>query len=221
MRLSYEQIKADKARMEQFTCERIPSAGTRIDFGAGAWADLMPFWDDRFGWELLLETDEPEWVDLKEVYEHLRRREMTSREWRAELEGELARTRVRTLEGEVAVLRREVGKEATAGDGHVTDRRLITPRECQQDRFQGKISLRQVYDLFYEGELEGFRVGRSVLLFDDSVDSFIERNRNRKPVVEEQNPEKGPTPASPTPRQNSRHRQPQSGFQFFHLPEGR
>ena len=57
-------------------------------------------------------------------------------------------------------------------------RKLITAKECHRDRFQGKISLRQVYDLFYSGDLEGFRVGRSVLLYDDSVDSYIRRNRN-------------------------------------------
>jgi hypothetical protein len=119
------------------------------------------------------------------------------------------------------VLSQKLDNEPAAELGRVTHRRLITPRECQQNRFQGKISLRQVYDLFYEGELEGFRVGRSVLFFDDSIDSFIERNRNTKPLVEEQNPDKGPKPESPTPKQHSRHRQPQSGFQFFHLPEGR
>src|SRR5436309_2157000 len=117
MRLSIDQILADNARMERFVCERIPPDGTRVDLGNGAWADLTPCWDDRFGWSLLLETDEPEWVDLLEIYRHFRRREMTVREWLAEVEGEMARTRVRSLEGEVGRLRQELDKEAAAGEG--------------------------------------------------------------------------------------------------------
>jgi excisionase family DNA binding protein len=54
---------------------------------------------------LLLETDEPEWVDLWEVYQHFRRKEMTWREWWAESQGEVAQTKVRSLEVEVARLR--------------------------------------------------------------------------------------------------------------------
>jgi hypothetical protein len=115
MRLTIDQIKADNARMEQFICERIPDDGTRIDLGCGAWAELTPCWDDRFGWTLLLDTDEPEWLDLREVYQHFRLKEMTGREWWAELEGETARSKVRSLEGEVAVLRsRELDEGAAA-----------------------------------------------------------------------------------------------------------
>jgi hypothetical protein len=65
MRLTSEQIRADNTKMKQFIYERIPDDGTRVDLGGGAWADLTPCWDDRFGWDLLLETDEPEWVDLR------------------------------------------------------------------------------------------------------------------------------------------------------------
>jgi hypothetical protein len=116
MRLSYEQVHADKARMEQFICERIPDDGIRIDLGCGARAELMPCWDDRFGWTLLLETDEPEWVDLREVYRHFRRREMTCWEWRTEIEGQRARWKLRSLEEEVAVLRsKEPGQADAAG----------------------------------------------------------------------------------------------------------
>jgi hypothetical protein len=227
MRLTIEQILADNAKMEQYICERIPPATTRIDLGRGAWADLTPFWDDRFGWSLLLETDEPEWVDLSEVYQHFRREEMTSREWWREFEGEMARSKVRSLEGEIASLRQALSKvTAAAGQDHNDGRRLITPRECQQERFQRKISLRQVYQLFYEGELEGFRVGRTVLLFHDTVDSYIERNRNKKGpsederVDEEERPDTISQEPKPPREEKPRHHQ-QSGYQFFHLPERR
>jgi hypothetical protein len=115
MRLTIDQILADNARMEQYICERIPPDTTRIDLGCGAWADLTPSWDDRFGWSLLLETDEPEWVDLRAVYQHFRRREMTWWEWWTEFEGEMARSRVRSLEREIAALRKELDKVGSAG----------------------------------------------------------------------------------------------------------
>lgn len=49
--------------------------------GGAAWAILMPTWDEENG--LRIETNEPEWVGLAEVYDHLRRQEMTWREWRS------------------------------------------------------------------------------------------------------------------------------------------
>jgi hypothetical protein len=103
--LTYDQIKSDRARMAEFICERIPPNGMRLDMGGGAWADLIPTWDDRFGWDLLLETDEPEVVNLWEVYQHFRRQELTNWEWWAEFEVEMARSKVHSLEREVAVLR--------------------------------------------------------------------------------------------------------------------
>lgn len=107
MRPILEQVLADNARMQSYVCERIPGDGIRIDLGSGAWADLTPCWDDRFGWSLLIETGEPEWVDLREVYRHFRRREITRREWWAEIEGEMARSKVRSPGGKVTVLRSE------------------------------------------------------------------------------------------------------------------
>ncbi len=108
--------------------------------------------------------------------------------------------------------------QSVTGESSAGQRKLITAKECHRDRFQGKISLRQIYDLFYSGDLEGFRVGRSVLLYDDSVDSYIRRNTNH--LSETKEPEK-PTAAQPaTQKQRPRSAQP-GGFQFFHLPEER
>jgi hypothetical protein len=111
------------------------------------------------------------------------------------------------------------------GESPGGQRKLITARECHRDRFQGKISLRQVYGLFYDGEIDGFRVGRKVLLFDDSVEAYIGRNRNKSVSGDlEPKPEQEPrreTPVDPIrPKERPQRRQP-SGFQFFHLPEGR
>jgi excisionase family DNA binding protein len=107
-----------------------------------------------------------------------------------------------------------------AEGGLLRQRKLITPRECHRDRFQGKISLRKVYDLFHDGELEGFRVGKAVLLYDDSVEAYIARNRNIKPPAEDQESEKPPV-RGPVNRKQKPHHPQQPGYHFFHLPEGR
>lgn len=86
MHLTTEQLRFDRIRMMRFICERIPADGTTVilaDAGGGepAWADLYPSWDDEAGWDLRIETNEPEWVGLKEVYDHFRRQEVTWEEW--------------------------------------------------------------------------------------------------------------------------------------------
>jgi hypothetical protein len=106
------------------------------------------------------------------------------------------------------------------GESPGGQRKLITARECHRDRFQGKISLRQVYALFYSGDLEGFRVGRSVLLYDDSVDVYIRRNRNADHPSNKGELE-NPTVAQATIQRQRPRSSQQGGFQFFHLPEGR
>jgi hypothetical protein len=86
--LTFEEIQADNLKMRGFICERIPAdETTRVVLADGAeggpaWADLTPIWDDGYGWDLLLETDHAEWADLRGVYQHFRRQEMTIWEWR-------------------------------------------------------------------------------------------------------------------------------------------
>jgi hypothetical protein len=94
--LTLEELQSDDRKMRCFICERVPADGARIVLADGpeggpAWADLTPVWDDEYGWDLTLETNEPEWVDLREVYQHFRRQEMTIREWREALGRELSR----------------------------------------------------------------------------------------------------------------------------------
>ena len=83
---------------------------TRIDLGGGAWADLHPCWDDEYGWSLLIETDEPEWVDLWEVYQHFRRKEMTAKEWWQEFDREMAKGKIFDLEKENAAMGYELNQ---------------------------------------------------------------------------------------------------------------
>jgi len=139
MRLTTDQIMADRARMEKFICERIPDDGTRIDLGNGACADLMPFWDDQFGWSLHWETNEPEWVDLWEVYQYFRNKEMTSREWWAELEGEMARSKVCKLEKEIAVLHRVKSSEPAPDSGEAMFPQALARVEHQLTEISAKL----------------------------------------------------------------------------------
>lgn len=77
---------ADTQKMTNYICNRLPPEGLSVCLADGPeggpiWADLLPTWDDKYGWELLIESNEPEWVSLQEVYAHFRRKDMTTLEW--------------------------------------------------------------------------------------------------------------------------------------------
>src|ERR1051325_1987914 len=109
MPLTPDQLQSDRRKMQRFICDRIPPDGTRIVLAAGgdgpAWADLIPLWDADDDCDLLLETNEPEWVGLREVYEHFRWKEMTWTERNREIQAELDRAKIWMLEREIEALR--------------------------------------------------------------------------------------------------------------------
>jgi hypothetical protein len=110
MRLSVGQLLSDRKRMEEYICERIVNDGTKIVLAAGeegeSWAELYPIWDDEMGWELYMERSD-EHVSLQDVYDHLRRKEMTSAEWWRAFNGEMDRWKVKELEKEGRELREQ------------------------------------------------------------------------------------------------------------------
>jgi hypothetical protein len=225
--MSLALFQTDRRRMKAYICSRIlneEDADVLLADGDDGELRvfLYPVWDEQDGWDLLWETDCPEAIGLREMYEHFRRQEKTWWESGLDLAGWV---RKRANKPASRTPARLPAGTLVADEGVTPKRKVITPRECQQDRFQGKVSLRQVYGLFYDGEIEGFRVGRKVLLFDDSVEAYIARNRN-KPVSREQEPKGDQEPKRETkmdpirPKERPQRRQP-SGFQFFHLPEGR
>jgi len=59
----------------------------------------------------------------------------------------------------------------------------FTPQEVAE---QLRCSRRQIYDLYNEGELQGFRVGSHIKIHPASVDDFIQRHSNVKPPPTEQ-----------------------------------
>jgi hypothetical protein len=103
MRLTPNQFRADSRKMKAFICSKIPEEGTRIVLADGpdgaAWADLNPVWSEA-GWDLHWQTNEPEWVGLREIYEHFRR----------EAEGEMAQRRGRGPGYEGSSLRRHAAR---------------------------------------------------------------------------------------------------------------
>jgi hypothetical protein len=225
MRPTLDHLLADRRRMEAYIASRIPEEGCRIVVADGpdgeGWVDLDPV---RYGdgeWGLHWETNCTEWAGISQAYEHFRRQEITTGEWGLEMADA-----IRQKTNELASRQPACTPKGVLVDDSVTSQRnLITPKECQRVCFQNKVSLRQVYCLFYLGEIDGFRVGRKVLLFDDSVEAYIGRNRN-KSASRDSEPERDQEPKREVPVEPIRpkerpQRRQSSGFQFFHLPEGR
>lgn len=92
---SADQWLADKKTMTDYICERIPDDGIEIVLAEGEGgpllADLFPTWDDRYGWELVIETNEPEWASIKEIYNYVRCANMSSLEKQQERPCEIGR----------------------------------------------------------------------------------------------------------------------------------
>lgn len=87
-KLNMKLFVADRRKKAKYVCDRISDEGMRIVLIEGTseyppiYADLSPVrWEGRC--DLVIETNEPDFVDLNEVYEFFRRREMTYIEiWR-------------------------------------------------------------------------------------------------------------------------------------------
>lgn len=105
------------------------------------------------------------------------------------------------------------------------ERKVLKPHEVAE---QIRCSRRQIYDLYNEGELEGFKVGRSIKIFADSIDDFVNRHSNRR---EQQLPDGGQTlnsveelrPAAVSKDKTPPNRRPasaSSSFGFRHLRLG-
>ena len=96
--------------METYIASRIPDEGIKVALAEGddgtLTAELYPIdWGDGDS-GLHWETNEPQAVGLKDIYEYFKRQEMTLWEWQQEIEGQMARQRVQGLKNEVVSLRR-------------------------------------------------------------------------------------------------------------------
>lgn len=85
---------------------------------------------------------------------------------------------------------------------------------------QLRCSRRQVYDLFEEGELLGFKVGRHIKIHADSVKDFIDRNSNRPPPLNDLGSVKEPLDITPPPPPRAKSRATQTPVGYRHLRPG-
>ena len=89
--------------------------------------------------------------------------------------------------------------------------KILLPHEVAA---QLRCSRRQVYDLFRDGELSGFRLGTHIKIHADSVNDFIKRNSNTQPPPVNQRGLRSPPlmpPTLPPPRPPSRPRRQEPG----------
>ena len=68
--------------------------------------------------------------------------------------------------------------------------RLYTVKEAAETYFQGKVSQRELYNLFDQGEVLGFRVGKKkILIYESSLDAYRLAHENKKAPVPSPEPE--------------------------------
>jgi hypothetical protein len=189
MRISIDQLLADRRRMKAYIALRIPEEGCRIVLALGPEGEV---WVESLHWQ----TNCKEAVGIPEVYEYLRREAMTVEEWRREL------ALASSMKAQVV----QVG-ETRPPSPMVFDERLYTVREAAQGYFQGKVSPREINALFHNGSIRGFRVGSKILLYQSSLDEYRQAHENKKPSPEQPEalgPILAPTPLPGTKRQNRR-----------------
>src|SRR5579871_6429838 len=80
--MSLTLLQADHRRMVAYICSRIlneEDADVLLADGEDGELRvvLFPVWGERDGWDLFWETDCPEAVDLRAIYDHFRRQEKT------------------------------------------------------------------------------------------------------------------------------------------------
>jgi hypothetical protein len=96
----------------------------------------------------------------------------------------------------------DLASTPTAIEAH-PDQRVYTVKEAATVYFQGRVSQRELYNLFDQGEILGFRVGKQkILIYKSSLDAYRLAHENKKPPIPEPEPE-APIPA-PLPQPNKR-----------------
>ena len=83
----------------------------------------------------------------------------------------------------------------------VANRRVYTVKEAAEVYFKGRISQRELYNLFDKGVLLGFRVSKKkILIYESSLDAYRLAHENKKPLVPDQEPEAPIPPQTPQPQ---------------------
>jgi hypothetical protein len=96
-----------------------------------------------------------------------------------------------------------------SGEAGIGDR-VYSVREAADDYFQGKVSRRQVHNLFARGELPGFRVGAKILLYGSGLDEYRRQQENQVAA-----PATTPEPAPRPKARRKREAGGGAGYEFF------
>lgn len=167
--LTLDQVLADNRRMKKFIGERIPvDSYERIVLADGSdgplWVDLLATWDDDGDCDLLIETNEPDWADLREVYDYFRRREMTWAEWKREAISSIVSRAERVA----------ATPQTTSIEIPLTDQSTTPTVKAAAAQLNCSISF--VYKLMYLGQLAYEKRGRRRLPTAASILAYRQRN---------------------------------------------
>src|SRR5262249_21337491 len=142
MFITTDQYQSDLHPMKAFVALLIPEEGCRVVVADGpegeVWVDLNPVRHGDGELDLHWGTNCPEAVGLRDIYKHFRRQEKTWWDSGLDVAGCVRQTANKRATRPPSRL---PGETVFAGEGMPSQRKLITPRECQRDRFQNKISL--------------------------------------------------------------------------------
>jgi excisionase family DNA binding protein len=215
--MSLTLYQADRRRMKAYICSRIlneEDADVLLADGDDGELRvfLYPIWDEQDGWDLFWETDCPEAVDLRDIYQHFRGREMTWWEWWVEFEGEMARSKVRSWESEAAVLHRADSSEPVTASGEPLLPQALTRIQVQLTEIITKldeledlrermslqdddpsftvhqvaqklqVSPTKVYQLTESGKLKSYKTGNQVRIKASHIREY--QTRHTKSVVD-------------------------------------
>ena len=82
MSATFQEIETDLRKMIAYIGPRVTEQGERFVLADGpdgeAWAEIYTAWDEHSGWDMHYTTNLSEWVGVREIYDHFRRRDMTS-----------------------------------------------------------------------------------------------------------------------------------------------
>lgn len=115
--------------------------------------------------------------------------------------------------------RRQQAASITAEAGLALEDRLYTVKEAADHYFQGKVSQREVNKLFHSRMLNGFRVGRLILIYKSSLDEYRLAHENRRPPAADQEAITFADPSIPSPRPERLGRQQVPPVRLKRLPE--
>lgn len=200
-RVSMEEWKHDRHKMEQYIIRHLPKDEQveivlANDLESGpltAKVDVIDWGNGELG--LHYESDDPDAVDLRDIYDYFRLKEMTMEEWRQECHRGVAQMRIDTLQRKVASLRQArttIANNAKRAIDAATETDL--PGEDNEvDMSLSQFQLSGEYWLLrFAGEegrcrdLEGFRhIAKLLAAPDKDIEALVLQGEQDCPIAHE------------------------------------